>query len=1520
MSRSPSENGSALFIVLGCVALMTLLIVAFLSASMTERATSNSFAKEVNSKLLSENAVNLVISQLKAGTKSTSAQTANSVAWASQPGMIRAYDATGKADSYYKLYSWDNMVGKGAYANTDVPDTAWAAETDLFTDLNETVNGRNPIISALDNKGHALASLNVAGHSGVLSYDSSGTGTPDVEGFYIDPATAAGGAANAAAMPVKWLYVLGDGSLVIPVLNGANGVTVAGASKANPIVGRIAFWTDDETSKVNINTASEGSFWDVPLAYNVQEIGGIANNANTAPWAYANAVPSGTEYQRVPGHPATTSLSTVFGSAQLPMIFAKFPSGNTSSTTDYDSYLAPYLTLTPRYAPGGTKGGSRADPIGIGTAGALALNPPAYRLYDSFDELTFDPQRQALSVANSTLYSSANGASPSGRTALSALSPAVIEQDKFFLTTHSRGPEETLFGTPRINLWPLQAAVPSIASASLPNGLLRNAHDQLLAFCSTINNFPYYFQRATVWGYGTSAGTFNQSSIPGVGSNFSALSSTQDFPAAPTGGTTLTGVARNENLFAYLQKLTSQSIPGFGGDFLSKYPAGAGGVSDRDHILAEMFELIRSGINTVSTSIVPYYTYTGYEAGSTTNATAKYMAPGSTIPVRIPVTGGNVKGLGRTLTVGGITIVFYATNWLDKTTLNTAAGSHVPTAGSDGLPDDVANIAGTYDGYGDPQTTTFRAIVLLQPCGTLVGSPFYNPYLRYQISGLDGWTVSFSDGTTSNLNFPGASQTALISTQHYSDARISGFLGTLYSTVLGSTSLGANYAKRVLGTSDGDVSVASNLAAYPFASMSDVAIPNSINGGAAAPSPFGGPAPSPRGQLRTYAPTKITFSGGAIQIKIFSGVDASGSPGMANAELIQTINMSVPQMNLQVPTIEPAYPLFPSPERDVALGRTGPPAVARQSDQKQADFYYQASFDSRNYNNRFPTGPAGAAGSTVNGLIMRGDVVRAMALNPASKIAGDLRLLAAMDTVPVTLPGDTQNVFAPLGSGVTISPNNTAATNLPDWNNPDIRMVHALLQDPGNLRIPLLRVDSNPAVDPLVWYPGTGARFETTSYSPGSHNADANGGIGVSSGNLITGFDYPSLTAPNVTPELKGAYMDPSTQTMAGDWSSGIGPLQDGPFLVKPDEGYQDTSGGNSAYLFFGLNSQTGKSAGSINSLSPNRQVPSPLIFGSLPSGLENLTPWRTLLFCPNPAAANKHPGFGVGSGTKGQGDYAPYTIPPDHLLLDLFWMPVVEPYAISDALSTAGKVNLNYQIVPFGYIHRSTAVRAAFKSTRLMAVPNTATAYATTSYKSNGIYQQPTWGATAGPSTFRYPINLDATIDASDSPFLSRFSGTQTGTPDVFRSASEVCNLYLVPKLDPSVTNYVGAGAAVPANYTSTPAWWSSFKLTGDNGRESPYNQLYSRLTTKSNSFQVHFRVQTLVRNSANDSAVFDSTKGDSIGGEYRGSSIIERYIDPNDTSLPDFAAGATSFTTTGTTLDSYYRYRVVRSKSFTP
>ena len=53
-----------------------------------------------------------------------------------------------------------------------------------------------------------------------------------------------------------------------------------------------------------------------------------------------------------------------------------------------------------------------------------------------------------------------------------------------------------------------------------------------------------------------------------------------------------------------------------------------------------------------------------------------------------------------------------------------------------------------------------------------------------------------------------------------------------------------------------------------------------------------------------------------------------------------------------------------------------------------------------------------------------------------------------------------------------------------------------------------------------------------------------------------------------------------------------------------------------------------------------------------------------------------------------------------------------------------------------------------------------------------------------------------------------------------------------------------------------------------------------------------------------------------DEIRGEYRGSALIERYLDPKDATLPDFPAlGATA---TPPSLDSYYRFRVSENRKF--
>jgi uncharacterized protein (TIGR02600 family) len=292
--------------------------------------------------------------------------------------------------------------------------------------------------------------------------------------------------------------------------------------------------------------------------------------------------------------------------------------------------------------------------------------------------------------------------------------------------------------------------------------------------------------------------------------------------------------------------------------------------------------------------------------------------------------------------------------------------------------------------------------------------------------------------------------------------------------------------------------------------------------------------------------------------------------------------------------------------------------------------------------------------------------------------------------------------------------------------------------------------------------------------------------------------------------------------------------------------------------------------------------VPSAAIFGSLPTGVIANLPWQTLLFRPDPDGTALAPGSHPGAKS-----------PKDHLLLDLFSMPVVEPYAISDPFSTAGKVNMNYQIVPFTYISRETAIDAVLRSEQILAVPSSDAK----NYKN---------GPTANPNR-RYLLDLtdnNGTLVGFQNMFntgATDGTGTMAGG-DIFRSASQICDVWLVPQ---------------GQSYAGMQAFWkdpSLASLTGDNSRERPYANLYARLTTKSNTYTVHYRVQTLKK--LKTTGVTQWVEGtDLITGEYRGSSTLERYLDTSNTNIPDYATASSP-----PSLDSYYKFRVVETKQFAP
>src|SRR5262249_34788799 len=149
----------------------------------------------------------------------------------------------------------------------------------------------------------------------------------------------------------------------------------------------------------------------------------------------------------------------------------------------------------------------------------------------------------------------------------------------------------------------------------------------------------------------------------------------------------------------------------------------------------------------------------------------------------------------------------------------------------------------------------------------------------------------------------------------------------------------------------------------------------------------------------------------------------------------------------------------------------------------------------------------------------------------------------------------------------------------------------------------------------------------------------------------------------------------------------------------------------------------------------------------------------------------------------------------------------------------------------------------------------------------------------------------------------------TTTGSTDIFRSPSEICNLYLIPN-DTVYNSFYGYTNAPGYSLTGSTmrAYWGDHALTGDNSRERPYADIYPRLTTKSNTYTVHFRVQVLKqvpRGDSNQWSQWDESR-DVVLSEYRGSQTIERYVDPSDPALLNVDYADPNVTDT---IDNHYK-----------
>lgn len=581
------------------------------------------------------------------------------------------------------------------------------------------------------------------------------------------------------------------------------------------------------------------------------------------------------------------------------------------------------------------------------------------------------------------------------------------------------------------------------------------------------------------------------------------------------------------------------------------------------------------------------------------------------------------------------------------------------------------------------------------------------------------------------------------------------------------------------------------------------------------------------------------------------GASDAGTMTFATGPLSMTIETSTDNASW---TTSQVIPITPPPSSAIPipnLVRTGTPTGPHNTLARPAQFFWAFTFNTpwrndptstrgRLFGSNQDVGsfqissgvPIGSGSGAMAGSLIReaedashyADVVRSMAISH-----GDARLISTLRDVP-------GEAFTPVGDWSATGPANAVIHTLGTGQQSSDTI-------PGGGQYRRHFVTSNPA--------GGGASYGSGGQWAPDFRSDSNAPVSV----------LQAVAASN-------------------DFDNGTGYWPDGAYINKPDEGNIYLNAAMTPYFTNDVN----ELLNSAGFFSPNRIMPGPGMFGSLPThvkryALDPLHPenyaWRTLLFRKQPG----HPNAVTVS---------PAGIPsaaPDHLLMDLFWMPAVEPYAISEPFSTAGKVNMNYELQPFTYIQRKTGMYAVLQNEKIPAVDNSASSYAT--YKAQT--------STPGDASFRLKLDIPETLQQFDARFANS-SGR------IFLSPTELCDLWLVPQ---------GQSQA------SMETFWKSHNLTGDNMRERPYATIIPRLTTKSNTFTVHYRVQTLKSPMSIPAGTWDETKG-IITGEYRGSRTIQRFIDLNDQTLlsTDFAVN----TGEKTTLDTFYRWRVINNKQFAP
>ena len=119
--------------------------------------------------------------------------------------------------------------------------------------------------------------------------------------------------------------------------------------------------------------------------------------------------------------------------------------------------------------------------------------------------------------------------------------------------------------------------------------------------------------------------------------------------------------------------------------------------------------------------------------------------------------------------------------------------------------------------------------------------------------------------------------------------------------------------------------------------------------------------------------------------------------------------------------------------------------------------------------------------------------------------------------------------------------------------------------------------------------------------------------------------------------------------------------------------------------------------------------------------------------------------------------------------------------------------------------------------------------------------------------------------------------------------------------------------------------AFWTANAQTGDNYRERLYAHIYPRLTTKSNTYTVHYRVQTLRQRPSTGDVDPEShylkwdEARDSVLSELRGHTTIERFVDPEDKRFRS-SQKEDRLDVEQQSIEDAYRFRIIYHKRFSP